>query len=63
VDLVVESGHRFPWTGDGMVRRGACGHKSEPDPAEQARWHGAETAVLECDWFSRDVAAVTSTKW
>ena len=24
----------------------ACGHRSEPDPAEQARWHGAEAPVL-----------------
>jgi len=24
----------------------ACGHRSEPDPAEQARWYGAETPVL-----------------
>jgi len=23
----------------------ACGHRSEPDPAEQARWYGAETTV------------------
>jgi hypothetical protein len=21
----------------------ACGHRSEPDPAEQARWYGADT--------------------
>ena len=24
----------------------ACGHRSEPDSAEQARWYGAETPVL-----------------
>ena len=22
----------------------ACGHRSEPDPAEQARWYGPENA-------------------
>ena len=25
----------------------ACGHRSEPDPAEQARWYGPETPVPE----------------
>src|SRR5262245_38070028 len=26
----------------------SCGHRSEPDPTERARWHGLETMVL--DW-------------
>ena len=25
----------------------ACGHLSEPDPADQARWYGPETPVPE----------------
>jgi hypothetical protein len=29
----------------------ACGHRSEPDPAEQARWYGPEPPVLE--WRKR----------
>jgi len=34
-----------------MVWCKACGHRSEPDPAEQARWHGPETTVP--DWGKR----------
>jgi len=30
----------------------ACGHRSEPDPAEQARWYGPETPMPE--WRRRD---------
>jgi hypothetical protein len=30
-----------------MVWCKACGHRSEPDPAEQARWYGPETPVPE----------------
>jgi hypothetical protein len=33
----------------------ACGHRSEPDPAEQARWDGPETPVLE--WRARLVCS------
>jgi hypothetical protein len=33
----------------------ACGHRSEPDPAEQARWYGPETTVLE--WRARLVCS------
>ena len=32
-----------------------CRHQVEPDPAEQARRHGAETAVL--DWRGRLVCS------
>jgi len=32
----------------------ACGHRSEPDPAEQARWYGAETPARG----SRDIDMV-----
>jgi hypothetical protein len=49
-----------------MVWCKACGHRSELDPAEQARWHGPETTVPE--WAgscagkcgSRDVGFVVS---
>jgi len=34
----------------------ACGHRSEPDPTEQARWYGPETTVL--DWQAAGVLAV-----
>ena len=37
----------------GLVQ--ACDHKSEPDPAEQARCYGPETTVLE--WRSRPVCS------
>lgn len=30
-----------------MVWCKACGHRSEPDPAEQARWYGADTPIPE----------------
>jgi hypothetical protein len=30
-----------------MVRCKTCGHRSEPDPAEQARWYGPDTTVPE----------------
>ena len=30
-----------------MVWCKACGHRSEPDPAEQARWYGPATTVPE----------------
>jgi DNA-directed RNA polymerase subunit RPC12/RpoP len=30
-----------------MVWCKACGHRREPDPAEQARWYGPETPVPE----------------
>jgi len=30
-----------------MVWCKSCGHRSEPDPAEQARWYGPETPVPE----------------
>ena len=33
----------------------ACGHQSEPDPAEQARWYGPETPVPE--WRRRLVCS------
>jgi Zn finger protein HypA/HybF involved in hydrogenase expression len=33
----------------------ACGHRSELDPAEQARWYGPETAVPE--WRRRLVCS------
>ena len=33
----------------------ACGHRSEPDPAEQARWYGPETTVP--DWCARLVCS------
>ena len=33
----------------------ACGHRSEPDPAEQARWYGPETLVPE--WRRRLVCS------
>jgi hypothetical protein len=48
----------------------ACGHRSELDPGEQARWYGPETPVPEwrrrlvCSQFgSRDVdMVVTGTR-
>jgi hypothetical protein len=33
----------------------ACDHRREPDPAEQARWYGPETPVLE--WRARLVCS------
>jgi hypothetical protein len=33
----------------------ACGHRSEPDPAEQARWYRPETQVPE--WHRRLVCS------
>ena len=33
----------------------ACGHRSEPDLADQARWYGAETTDL--DWRARLVCS------
>jgi RNase P subunit RPR2 len=33
----------------------ACGHQSEPDPAEQARWYRSETTVP--DWHRRLVCS------
>src|SRR5499427_3493080 len=30
-----------------MVWCKSCGHRSEPDPADQARWYGPETPVPE----------------
>ena len=33
----------------------ACGHRSEPEPAEQARWYGPETTVP--DWRARLVCS------
>ena len=33
----------------------ACDHRSEPDPAEQARWYGPETTVPE--WRARRVCS------
>jgi len=33
----------------------SCGYQSEPDPAEQARWYGAETPVLK--WRARLVCS------
>jgi Zn finger protein HypA/HybF involved in hydrogenase expression len=33
----------------------ACGYRSEPDPAEQARWYGPETPVPE--WHRRLVCS------
>ena len=38
-----------------MVWCTACGHRSEPDPAEQARWYGPETTVP--DWGKRLVCS------
>jgi hypothetical protein len=32
-----------------------CGHQSEPDPAQQARWYGPETIVP--DWRERLVCS------
>ena len=34
-----------------IVWCGACGHRTEPDPAEMAARYGASTAVL--DWHKR----------
>jgi hypothetical protein len=39
-----------------MVWCKACGHRSEPKPAEQARWYGPETPVP--DWGKRLVSQV-----
>jgi hypothetical protein len=45
----------------------ACGHGSEPDPADQARWCGPETTVPEwrarLGWSARDAAAGMSIWW
>jgi hypothetical protein len=38
-----------------MVWCKACGHRSEPDPAEQARWYGPETTVPA--WSKRFVCS------
>ena len=38
-----------------MVWCKACGHRSEPDPAEQARWFGPETTMP--DWRRRLVCS------
>jgi hypothetical protein len=38
----------------------ACGHRSEPDPAEQARWYSAETPVLE--WRARLVCSACGSR-
>jgi hypothetical protein len=38
-----------------MVWCKVCGHQSEPDPAEQARWYGPETPVPE--WRRRLVCS------
>ena len=38
-----------------MVWCKACGHRSEPDPADQARWYGPETTVPE--WRTRSDGA------
>jgi len=39
-----------------MVWWKACGHRSEPDPAEQACWYGPETTVP--DWGKRLVCGI-----
>jgi len=48
-----------------MVRCKACGHRSEPDPAEEARWYGPETPVPEWRrrWFARSAVTAMSTWW
>jgi hypothetical protein len=33
----------------------ACGHRTDPDPAEQARWYGPDTTVPE--WRRRLVCS------
>jgi len=38
----------------------ACGHQVEPDPAEQARRHGARTTVL--DWCERLVCSKCASR-
>jgi len=38
----------------------ACGHRVEPDPAEQARRYGAETAVPE--WRERLVCSACGSR-
>jgi hypothetical protein len=38
-----------------MVWCKACDHQSEPDPADQARWYGADTPVS--DWSRRLVCS------
>jgi len=48
-----------------MVWCKACGYRSEPDPAEQARWYGPETRcrIGAPGWCARSAAAATSTWW
>jgi hypothetical protein len=38
-----------------MIWCKGCGHRSEPDPADQARWYGPETTVP--DWRARLVCS------
>jgi len=38
----------------------ACGHRSEPDPAEQARWYGPDTTVP--DWSKRLVCSACGSR-
>jgi len=38
-----------------MVSCKACGYRSEPDPAKQARWYGPKTTVSH--WHERLVCS------
>jgi hypothetical protein len=43
-----------------MIWCKTCGHRSEPDPAEQARWYGPSTAVP--DWRKRLVCSACGSR-